>query len=131
MTTRSPRMRADFDPSRTFKTVHAMVISGVHLEAGIVFPKELVTQRRMRQLFESRRLTMLPMGEAVPVAPELDPILPDVPVLMDQPPPPVSEQFEAETPTPAEEPVAEEASASPVEKPQVEQPVRQRHRVRI
>jgi hypothetical protein len=48
--------RKRFDPSAEFKVRKPTGISGSHLKAGDPFPKSLVSERRLRQMFDARSI---------------------------------------------------------------------------
>ena len=70
---KSPRhKREEFDAGRNFIVTERapVTISGVKFLPNQPFDKKLVTTRRLRQLFEQRRLEMLPgIGAETPLTP--------------------------------------------------------------
>jgi hypothetical protein len=64
--TRSPLRRQDFDPRRDFKAFRLVQLSTIQVEAGQPFPKERVTERLLRQLYDNRQLIMV--GDRLPDA---------------------------------------------------------------
>jgi len=59
--TRSPRLRPDFDPSADFVVVRLIKLNGILVAAEKSFPKQDVTRRLLRQLYEGGWLRMIPV----------------------------------------------------------------------
>jgi hypothetical protein len=62
--TRSPLRWQDFDPRRDFKAVRLVQLGSLQVPAGEPFPKERVTERLLRQLYDNRQLIMV--GDPLP-----------------------------------------------------------------
>lgn len=56
--------REEFDASRSFIARRAMRVGGVDYRDGEDFDKHAVPIRRLRQLFENRKINMKPLDEA-------------------------------------------------------------------
>lgn len=80
------KKRKQFNPSGPFTVRGGMLMSGVHYPHGADFPMDGITPRRLRQLWDLRRIEMAPrsifeelmegvkdMADARIAAPELDP----------------------------------------------------------
>ena len=59
--TRSPHLRPDFDPSVDFVVVRPIKLNGILVAAEQSFPKQDVTRRLLRQLYEGGWLRMIPV----------------------------------------------------------------------
>jgi len=57
----NPRAREQFDRERDFLAVRPIATGGKTFGAGEPFDKELVSVRRLRQMYEQRTLRMVPI----------------------------------------------------------------------
>lgn len=68
--TQTPTRRVEkFDANRQFVLLKGTRVAGKHVEAGEVFDKSLVDNRRLRQMYEGRWLRMATFEEAPQVEP--------------------------------------------------------------
>lgn len=62
MTTSLPRQREKFDPDRQFRAIRGFPFLDATYGPGDIFPREVTTTRKLRQLYEARYLVMDPLS---------------------------------------------------------------------
>lgn len=54
------RMLKQFDPGVRFVAVRDLLIAGAEIKTGGIIPRRKLTERRLRQLFNARRIEAAP-----------------------------------------------------------------------